>query len=415
MDRVILHVDANAFYASVECLYRPNLRNLPVAVAGSQEDRHGIILTKNQLAKQAGVKTGEAIWEAMQKCPRLVCLPPNYPLYERFSQKMAHILLQYTNLVEAFGLDESWLDVSGPKVTMQEGERIADEIRNRIRDELGITVSVGVSWNKVFAKLGSDLRKPDFTNVISRDNYKEVAWRLPASDLLYVGPSTRKKLATMRILSIGDLANAHTGLLDRKFGKIGGLLKAYALGADITAVHPADYTSAIKSVGNSSTPPHDICDFQDARCLLFLLAESVGARLREIGLRAGCVTVSARSTNLVTRSKQRVLPQATALTKDIAQMALTLMEERFGKDFPYRSMGVSCSHLVPMDTPVQLDFFGDAEQQIRAERLEASIDGLRKRFGHQIIQRGIVLADPAYARVNPKEKHTIHPVSFFVS
>ena len=415
MERVILHVDANAFYASVECLYRPDIRNMPVAVAGSQEERHGIILTKNQLAKQAGVKTGEAIWEAKQKCPRLVCLPPNYPLYERFSKKMGRIFVQYTNLVEAFGLDESWMDISGPNVTMQEGKRIADEIRNRIRDELGITVSVGVSWNKVFAKLGSDMRKPDFTNVISRENYKEIAWRLPASDLLYVGPSTRKKLANMGVLTIGDLANMPTDYMDSKFGKIGYMLKAYALGADISAVHPADYTRAIKSVGNSSTPPHDICDVEDARCLLFLLAESVGARLREIGLRAGCVTISARSTSLITHSKQRVLAQSTILTNDIVKMALTLMDERFSKYYPYRSMGLSCSHLVPMDTPMQLDFFGNAEQRIRAERLESSIDSLRKRFGHQVIQRGIVLSDRSYALINPKERHTIHPVSFLVS
>ena len=253
MDRVILHVDANAFYASVECLYRPNLRNLPVAVAGSQEDRHGIILTKNQLAKQAGVKTGEAIWEAMQKCPRLVCLPPNYPLYERFSQKMAHILLQYTNLVEAFGLDESWLDVSGPKVTMQEGERIADEIRNRIRDELGITVSVGVSWNKVFAKLGSDLRKPDFTNVISRDNYKECLRCRPRSALR--GPSTRKKLATMRILSLAiwptrTRACWTESLEDRR------AVEGLCLGP-IYRRTSRRYTSAIKTWAR--LPPHDIC------------------------------------------------------------------------------------------------------------------------------------------------------------
>lgn len=413
MDRIILHADANAFYASVECLFNPDIRDKPVAVSGDPAARHGIILTKNQRAKQAGVKTGEAIWQARQKCPNLVCVPPDYSLYIRFSQKLRRIYEQYSDRVESFGLDECWIDVSNPGIDIQEGERIANEIRSRVRDELGITVSVGVSWNKIYAKLGSDMRKPDYTTVISKHDYQETVWALPASDLLYVGPSTRKKLAELNVLTIGDLAHFDTQLLKWKLGKNGILLKAYACGADISPVMPSKYSIAVKSIGNSTTPPHDLNTMDDVRCIFFLLADSVAARLREGGFKARCISISARTTELVTNSRQRVIEHPTNLTAEIAEMALLLFDERFARGFPYRSVGISCSMLSADRLPVQLDLLGNNEKRERAEQLELTIDGLRKRYGHKVIQRGVVLTDRAFATISPKDDHTIHPVPFW--
>ena len=413
MERVILHCDANSFYASVECLYTPSIRHSPVAVCGSVEERHGIVLTKNQIAKQFGVQTGEAIWQARQKCPDLICVPPDYGLYIRFSQRMRRLYEEYSDRVESFGLDEAWIDLSNPGLTIRDGERIAHEIRLRVKRELGITVSVGVSFNKVFAKLGSDMKKPDAVTVISQDSFRNMVWPLPVGDLLFVGPATRRKLADMNVRTIGDLARFDAECLRARLGKPGLMLNAYAAGLDRSPVMRADLRRAIQSVGNSATPPHDLETPADARCLYYLLAESVAARLRQEGLRARCVSISARNTELVTRSCQQMLPRATSLTGEIAQAAMRLFDGRFSDGFPYRSAGLSCSALTPDDTPVQLDFLGDEARRIKTERLESAIDGLRRRFGHQIVRRAVTLTDGQYAQINPKEEHTVHPVPFY--
>ncbi len=413
MSRVILHCDANSFYASVEMLYDPSIRDKPVAVGGSVEARHGIILTKNQKAKACGIKTGEAIWQAKQKCPDLVCVPPDYPLYVRFGRKMRRLYEQYSDRVESFGLDEAWIDLTNPGITIADGERIAQEIRLRVKNELGITVSVGVADNKIFAKLGSDLKKPDAVTVIPPDGFRERIWHLPAGELLYVGPSTRRKLMRMNVRTIGDLARLDTSVVQYCLGKNGLLLKAYANGLDESPVMPTDFRAAIKSVGNSTTPPHDIETPEDARCIYYLLAESVAARLRQEGFRAWCVTISARTTELITRSHQRMLRRPTNLSGEIAGMAMQLFAERFEDGLPYRSVGISCSHLTMDDAPIQLDFMGDEERRMAIESMERSIDDLRRRFGHQVVQRGVVLTDRGYADINPVEDHTIHPVPFF--
>ena len=411
--RVILHCDANSFYASVEMLYDPAIRDLPVAVGGSVEERHGIILTKNQKAKACGIKTGEAIWQAKQKCPQLVCVPPDYPLYVRFSRKMRRLYEQYSDRVESFGLDEAWIDLTNPGITIADGERIAHEIRQRVKTELGITVSVGVSFNKIFAKLGSDLKKPDAVTVITPESFREQIWHLPAGELLYVGPATRRRLMRMNVRTIGDLARLETEVAQYCLGKNGLLLKAYANGMDESPVMPVDFRMAIKSVGNSTTPPHDIATAADARCIYYLLAESVAARLRQEGFRARCVTISARSTELVTASHQRMLRRPTNLAGEIAGMAMQLFAERFGDAMPYRSVGISCSHLTLDDAPIQLDCLGDEERRIARENVERSIDELRRRFGHQVVQRGVVLTDRSFSAINPVEDHTIHPVPFY--
>ena len=291
--------------------------------------------------------------------------------------------------------------------------RVAEEIRCRVREELGITVSVGVADNKILAKLGSDMKKPDAVTVLPPESFRERIDGLPVGDLLFVGPSTRARLARLGITTIGALARCDDGVLRGLLGKNGPVLKAYANGQDRTPVMPSDVSSCVKSVGNSTTPPHDLTGMDDARCLYYLLAESVAARLREGGLRARCVSVSARTTDLVTRSHQVTLPRPTNLTDEIARAALSLFGERFAHGFPYRSVGVNCSMLCADNEPVQLDFMGDEQQRVNAERLERSIDGLRRRYGHQVVQRGIVLRDRGYAQINPVEEHTVHPVPMY--
>ena len=408
----ILHVDANSFYASCECLYRPSIREKPVAVCGDPEDRHGIVLTKNQQAKLFGIKTGEAIWQAKQKCPELVTVPPDYPLYLHMSKKLQRIFDDYSDKVESFGLDEAWVDISANDMSITKGRLVADEIRQRVYQTLGITVSVGVADNKVIAKLGSDYKKPDATTAIPPDQYERIVWPLPASDLLYVGPSTTRKLCSIGVYTIGQLANLDVEILAHKFGKIGYMLKAFALGLDTSPVSPQGVSMPIKSIGNSTTPPHDIENMTDVKELVFLLAESIAARLRENNFKSRCISVSARTTELLTTSCQTTLPTGTCLAKEIAEVALKLFAKRYQSGFPYRSMGISCSQLSPLDEPVQVDMFGEDESRRKQEALERSIDGLRSRFGHQVIRRGVILSDMAYAEINPKEEHIIHPVGF---
>ena len=337
MERVILHCDANAFYASVECLYTPSIRHRPVAVCGSVEERHGIVLTKNQVAKQFGVQTGEAIWQARQKCPDLICVPPDYALYIRFSRRMRRLYEEYSDRVESFGLDEAWIDLSTPGLTIRDGERIGHEIRLRVKHELGITVSVGVSFNKIFAKLGSDMKKPDAVTVISQDSFRDMVWPLPVGDLLFVGPATRRRLADMNVRTIGDLARFEAECLRSRLGKPGLMLKAYAAGLDRSPVMPADERMAIQSIGNSTTPPHDLETMADARCLYYLLAESVAARLRQEGLRARAAQATA-SLGARRPVYQTVLPRFSILDGKCAELELLPVD--LGLDGPKWEKGV---------------------------------------------------------------------------
>ena len=287
--RVILHSDMNNFYAGVECHHRPEVRNKPVVVGGDEEQRHGIVLAKNYLAKAAGIKTGETLWQARNKIDGLVVLPPNYPLYLRYSRLAREIYSKYTAQIESFGLDECWLDVSGDN-----GVLIADEIRERIKKELGVTASVGVSYNKIFAKLGSDIKKPDATTVVSEDNYREVAWPLPVEDLLFVGRATKQKLNKYCIYTIGDLAQTPESFLQGKFGKVGSVLFSFANGFDQSPVMHIDEQSCIKSIGNSTTTPRDLVNDEDVKIIMYVLSESVCTRMREHGFRCRTVQISVR-------------------------------------------------------------------------------------------------------------------------
>ena len=425
MDRVILHCDANKYYASVEILDNPALRPYPVAVCGSQEDRHGIVLTANAIAKGYGIQTGMANWQAKQVCPNLIILHPRYERYLHFSRLMRKIYLEYSDRVEAFGLDENWIDLSNPGITIEDGERIANAIRNRVRDELGLTISVGVSFNKIFAKLGSDMKKPDATTVIRRDDFREKVWPLPVSELLYVGRQTTKKYADINIRTIGDLAKFDSGCLRSKFGKTADMLQSYARGLDITPVMPVSESMAIKSIGNSTTAPSDIENRDDALCIVTILAECVAMRLREHGFRSRNISIAVRNvikytdgnnrttTSLDWHSCQHMLGTSTNLAVDIIREGMKLFDERYARMYPFRGLGISCGTLVPESVPIQMDLFGSAEKQARMEQLERNVDMLRNRFGNNIVQKGIVLIDRKAATLDPKVDHTIHPVAMY--
>jgi DNA polymerase-4 len=411
MSRTILHIDLNNFYASVECLYRPELRNKPLIVCGDAQARHGIVLAKNYPAKTMGVKTGEAIWQAKQKCSGLVAIQADFKKYLRFSRMALAIYADYTDRIEPFGIDEAWLDISGTGKIFGTGLDIANQIRQRLQNELGLTGSVGVSWNKIFAKLGSDMKKPNATTVITKENFNQIVWPLPVGELLYVGRSTRRKLQNRAIYSIGDLANRDSSDLRLLLGVWGETLWHFANGLDSAVVRQAGEESLIKSVGNSTTTPRDLMNNQDVKLIIFVLAESVAARLRKYGLKCRTISISMRSSDLSSFERQGKLSKPTFLSGDIAKKAMELFIENYRWDNSIRSLGVRGTDLVTADSNIQLDLFDNS--QVDAQILEITVDNLRKRFGHYSIQRCSMLLDSPLTGFNPKEDHVIYPVSYF--
>lgn len=412
MGRRILHVDFNSFYASVACFLDPALRPHPVAVAGDPEARHGIILAKNEAAKRFGVKTGEALWQAKRKCPLLVTVKPDFEAYRKFSALGREIYGEYSDRVEAFGLDENWIDVSSSTGTIEDARRLAEIIRRRVLSELGITVSIGVADNKVFSKLGSDIKKPNAVSVVSPENYKKVAWPLPAGDLLYVGRATQAKLRTLGILTIGDLAAAPPSFLKTQFGKCGVMLHAFANGLDAAPVLRTADQQPVKSVGNGVTTPRDLVDDEDVYLTVSMLAESVAARLREHGLRARTAAIGVRDVNLFSFIRQAKLERPSSIAAELAHACMKLFAENYDWRAHVRSLTVSASDLVPADRPEQLSLFGDEPARRRAEAAESAVDDIRRRFGYRAIGRAIFLKDPGIGLLDPKDDHGIHPVGY---
>lgn len=344
--RTILHSDMNNFYASVECFLNPKLREEAVAVVGDIEKRKGIVLAKNMLAKRMGVKTGEQVWVAKQKCPCLVTVKANFSNYIRFSKMARKIYGDYSDRVEPFGLDEAWIDVTASRMS---GKEIANDIRRRMKEELGLTASVGVSFNKIFAKLGSDMKKPDATTIITPENFKQKVWELPAEELLYVGRATRRKLERRSIMTIGDIANADPNYLSSFLGKWGYTLYQFANGLDASPVKRIDKADEIKSVGNSTTTPRDLTELTDIKMVLYTLSESVAERLRALHKKCTTVKIFIRDTELHAIERQKkVYP--TFLSKDIAQAALELFEKNC-KDIAVRALGITAAELIPDKRP----------------------------------------------------------------
>lgn len=387
MERVILHIDMNNFYASVETLYDPSLRDIPMAVGGDKERRHGIVLAKNMLAKAKGVKTAEALWEAERKCPGIKFVPPHFDRYAKYSRLAKAIYAQYTDMVESFGLDECWLDVTGSQALFGTGREIAEEIRQRIKDELGLTVSIGVSFNKIFAKLGSDYKKPDAVTEFTPENYKNFVWPLPVSELLFVGRSTAQALQKYGLSTIGDVAAADPLLLERLFGKNGRQLYQYANGADASPVAHIGDVEEVKSVSNSTTAVHDLRDDGEIRAELYMLSESVARRLRQKGL-CGCnVQLSVRKYNLESYQRQTRLPSPVADSERIFQAAYALFKAHHTGE-SIRSLGVRVASLQPLDE-VQCSLFEEDAAGLRRQKLESAVDLLRVKYGGDVIDRGI--------------------------
>jgi DNA polymerase-4 len=412
MYRKILHCDINNFYASVEMLHHPLLRGHPVAVGGSAEERHGIILAKNYLAKPFGIQVGMALWQARKLCPGLVIVPPDYPKYQKFSALFREMLFEYTDLVEPFGLDESWCDVTAICGKPDAARLLADEIRTRVKDELGLTISVGVSYNKIFAKLGSDIKKPDATTVISPDNFGRVVWNLPAADLLGVGRSASKSLTARGILTIGDLANTDPTFLEKLFGKWGLHLYTYANGLDTSPVKPGDFMPEIKSVGNSTTCPRDLENRNDAHIVMFNLAESVAERMREIGMMAKTVQISVRTPDLKWFERQAPLTKPSMIAAELCDTGMKLLDSHWDFRTPLRSIGIRGTKLVPYCENTQISMFEDEEKRRRAERLEYAVDSVRRRFGYHSLHRLLTQSDGKIGLLDAKSSNIIHPVGY---
>lgn len=411
MSRIILHSDCNCFYASVECALNPALKGKPVAVSGNPEKRHGIILAKSEEAKKFGVKTGEAIWQAKKKCPQLITLPPNFSKYVEYSKSVKEIYYKYTDMVESFGLDEAWLDVTGSTRLFGNGYKIAQKIRSRIKKELDITVSIGVSYNKIFAKLGSDYKKPDAVTLINKSNYKHMVWSLPAEDLLYVGSATKKKLNSLGIFTIGQIANTPVDILKKNLGKWGQMLHSFANGNDTSTVALYGETSPVKSIGNSTTSPRDLKDITDVKIIMGVLADSVARRMREQGLSCMLVSITVRDNSLCSFTRQKKLLSYTDITSEILSTALALFKESYSWKKPIRSLGLSVSELTCKDSGTQLSLFEDNKKRLRQESLDKTTDALKNRFGNFIINPAVMLKDTTLSDFNPKADHTIHPVA----
>ncbi|MDD3137654.1 MAG: DNA polymerase IV [Lachnospiraceae bacterium] len=413
MGRTILHSDANCFYASVEHLHHPELEGKPIAVGGDPESRHGIVLTADYIAKKRGVKTGMALWQAKQVCPELTFISPRMDLYLRFSRMAHEIYGDYTDLQEPYGIDESWLDVTESVSVKGDGYKIAEEISNRMKKELGITVSIGVSYNKIFAKLGSDYKKPDAITTMYENEYQSKAWALPVSDLLYVGRSTNQKLARFGIRTIGDLARSDEKMLNLQLGKMGSILWIFANGYDNSPVKMENTHAPIKSVGNSTTTPRDLLTDEDVKLVLYMLSESVASRLRKNGFRCRVVEISVRDNELYSFTRQHKIRNATNITGEIAEEAYRIFKENYTWHKPIRSVGVRGADLVTDHYWEQIDLFSSMEKREKMIKMDGAVDDLRRRFGYFCIQRGIMYQDKVLSALDAESTHTVHPHGYF--
>lgn len=398
MDRIIFHCDCNSFYASVELLNHPELRSRPVAVCGDPASRHGIILAKNEPAKRYGVKTAETIWQARQKCPDLVLLPAHHERYTEYSKKVNAIYERFTDLVEPFGLDENWLDVTGTiHLFGGDAAALADRIRATVREELGLTISVGVSFNKIFAKLGSDYKKPDATTVISAENFRSIVWPLPVTDLLFVGRAAAKVLGQYGVTTIGELAAFDRQALLTLLGKQGGQLWDYANGLECSPVAPAGQYVPPKSVGNGQTFPRNLVTREEVHQGLALLADEVAVRLRQHHLKATTLQVTIRDPAFKDICRQRPLEHPACTARELTRAACEIVNHCWSSGAPIRALTVTAHHLISEDEVTeQLDLFqSDApRRREKTEKLERTMDAIRAKYGRDALTSGTIAKVP---------------------
>ena len=394
-ERWILHCDCNSFFASVELLEHPELKDLPVAVSGSVDDRHGIILAKNEAAKKFGIKTAETVWQAKKKCPDLHFLPPHMSKYREMSKRINAIYARYTDLVEAFSVDESWLDVTHSYHLFEKDPvALADRIRAEVREETGVTVSVGVSFTKVFAKLGSDFKKPDATTYLPPQAIPDKVWPLDVGELLFVGRHTRELLQANRIRTIGQLAAAPPELLEKLLGKMGRQLSDSARGLNDSPVHPVDWHEEPKSIGNGMTFRRNLISGADLRLGVGVLADSVAARLRRAALYCTAVSVQIKDVDLHSISRQKQLPYATDLERDITAAVLELIRENWPQGKPIRMLTVTAMNLTDEDVPAQTEMLkAPPRPDEKRARLERAMDAIRQKHGNASLLSANVLGN----------------------
>ena len=390
MDRVILHCDLNNFYASVECMLNPELKGLPVAVGGSVEKRHGVILAKNELAKKKGVKTGETLREALNKEPNLVIVPPQHDLYMKYSKQVFDIYSRFTCYVEPFGPDECWLDVTGSRKLFGTGREIADTLREVVKKETGgLTISVGVSFNKVFAKMASDIKKPDATTEITRENFRDILWPLDTRDMLMVGAKTAEKLQKLNIHTVGDLAVADEKVLKTCFGVNGLKLKRNAAGLDDEPVREYVASREVKSVGHGMTSTRDLTTVEDASALIYYLADRIASRMRKNDFKGSGVALDLRDNSLKSFSRQCKINYATRSSNDIADAAIKLLKENWDGTPPLRTITVSVFDLIKGGQAQQIGMFDDEDKTAQKnDSLDLALDKIRSKYGSGAIMRG---------------------------
>ncbi len=405
MSRVILHCDCNSFFASVETALDPRYKNVPMAVCGSEADRHGIVLAKNELAKKYGIKTAETVFSAKKKCPGLVIASPHHSEYVRFSKRVNEIYARYTDMIEPFGIDESWLDVTASRKLFGDGLQIAERIRREVREEIGITVSIGVSFNKVFAKLGSDYKKPDAVTVISEENFKDIVYPLPVSDLLFVGKRTEEILRTLGIRTIGALASSSPEVLARRLGKAGEQLINYARGLDDSPV--ASGREDAKSVSNGFTFRHDLVGFDECRIGIEYLSEEIGTRLRRQGQVCSTVAITVKDEYLTSIQRQRPQSPPTDIGSEIARTAMDILRDVWSEGKPVRMITVSATNLSRRESSSeQISFFDDgaSEKRKKEEKRETVVDKIRQKYGSDAIIKGSVMDTDIGIFDNKKKK-----------
>ncbi|MFA6866104.1 MAG: DNA polymerase IV [Clostridia bacterium] len=393
MEHLILHVDANNFFASVAVANNPSLKGRAVAVCGAKDERHGIVLAKSNIAKGYGIKTGDTVSEARRKAPDLVIVPPDYKQYAKYSYLLYNLYIDYTPNVESFGLDECWLDVTGCEKEYGSGENLANIIRERIKKEIGLTVSVGVSFTKIFAKIGSDYKKPDATTVITKENYKDIIWNLNVEEMLFVGRSVKAKLQKLGIKKIGQLANMPIKDLKDLFGKVGEKIYNSANGIEDEGVKLYTDKHIPESVSNGTTPVHDITNTKDATSLIYSLCEIIAYRLRQNNLVAQGVAIHIRDTDLCSMTRQEKLISPTSNSSVISQKALEILGKHysFSENLPLRAITIATYGLISASDMVQLSFIEDNHNC----QIDKNIDNLRKKYGFNVLKLGVEL-DPEF-------------------
>ena len=380
MDRTILHIDVNNFFASIEIMLNPNLKGFPVAVCGSEDDRHGIVLAKSYEAKKFGVKTAETVWQAKKKCPNLIIVPPQYEEYKKYSKLIQNIYYSYTDQVEPFGLDECWLDVTGSLKLFGNVENIAEEIKERVKKEIGVTVSIGVSFTKTFAKLGSDLKKPDAITYISKENFKNIVWPLVTNEIIGVGKSTFKILEEMNLKTIGELANCDISLLEQKLGKHGRILWKRVNGIDDEIVDANIYTASPKSIGNGKTFRNDLTKINDIRSAFQNLTYEISNKLKKHRLEAKNIQIVIRDNQFNDKQLQCELPTITSSSLIITNTAMDLFK-KYKWNKPIRALTIRAINLIEEGTNDQISLFEEKDEYEKIKKIDKVMFEINNKFG----------------------------------